>query len=86
MFSTVAALTSPVQGMVNRPVYGGVPQLAVRPRGRPWIRRAVDAVLTWHQRARERRELMQLSDRMLRDIGISRAEAYGEAEKPFWRA
>jgi uncharacterized protein YjiS (DUF1127 family) len=29
---------------------------------------------------------MELSDHMLRDIGISRAEAFGEAEKPFWRA
>jgi uncharacterized protein YjiS (DUF1127 family) len=86
LFSTVAALTSPVQGMVNRPYYGGVPQLTVRPRGRRWIRHAVETVLTWHERARERHQLMQLSDHMLRDIGISRAEAFGEAEKPFWRA
>jgi uncharacterized protein YjiS (DUF1127 family) len=35
--------------------------------------------------ARERRQLTQLSDHMLRDIGISRATAGGEAEKPFWR-
>ena len=86
LFSTVAGLTSPVQGMVNRPFYAGVPHLAVRPRGRRWIRRAVDVVLTWHERARERRQLMELSDHMLRDIGISRAQAYGEAYKPFWRA
>ncbi len=45
----------------------------------------VDAVLVWQERARERRRLMQLSDHMLRDIGISRATAAGEAEKPFWR-
>ena len=31
LFSTVAALTSPVQGMLDRPFYGDVPQLAVRP-------------------------------------------------------
>ena len=83
LFSTAAALTAPVQDMPSRPFNGGVP---VRPEGRPWIKRAVDTVLTWHERARERRQLMQLIDRMLSDIGISRAEASGEAEKPFWRA
>ena len=48
LFSTVAALTSPVQGMLSRPFYGGAPQPAVRPGGRRWIGRAVDAVLIWH--------------------------------------
>ena len=33
--------------------------------------------------ARERRVLMQLDDRMLKDIGIGRSEAYREASKPF---
>jgi uncharacterized protein YjiS (DUF1127 family) len=32
-----------------------------------------------------RRRLLTLDDRMLRDVGISRAEVHGEAEKPFWR-
>jgi uncharacterized protein YjiS (DUF1127 family) len=86
LFSTVVALTSPAQNMLSRPYDAGVPQLTVRPRGRRWIRHAVETVLTWHERARERHQLMQLSDHMLRDIGISRAEAFGEAEKPFWRA
>jgi uncharacterized protein YjiS (DUF1127 family) len=45
-----------------------------------------DSVLTWHQRARQRRALMAMSDHMLRDIGIGRAEALAEATKPFWRA
>ena len=86
LFSTLAALTSPAQAMLSRPFYGGVPQLTVRLHGRRRIKRAVDAVLTWDERARERRHLMELSDHMLRDIGISRAEAFGEAEKPFWPA
>jgi uncharacterized protein YjiS (DUF1127 family) len=86
LFSTAAAFTSPVQTMLNGPHYGALPQLTVRPHGRRWVKRAVDAVLTWHERARERRQLMELSDHMLRDIGISRAEAFGEAEKPFWHA
>jgi uncharacterized protein YjiS (DUF1127 family) len=37
-----------------------------------------------HERARARRALLQPSDHMLRDIGIARAEAPGEAGKPFW--
>jgi uncharacterized protein YjiS (DUF1127 family) len=86
LYSTATASTSPVQGVLSLPFYGSVPQLAVRPREQRWIRRAVDAVLTWQERARERRQLMQLNDHMLRDIGISRAEAFGEAEKFFWRA
>jgi uncharacterized protein YjiS (DUF1127 family) len=86
LFSTAAALTSPVQSMLSGPHYGGVPQLTVRPHRRGRIKGAVDAVLTWHERARERCQLMELSDHMLCDIGISRAQAYGEAEKPFWRA
>lgn len=36
-------------------------------------------------RARERRQLAGLSEYQLRDIGISRAEAGTEIEKPFWR-
>jgi uncharacterized protein YjiS (DUF1127 family) len=41
----------------------------------------VEALLAWHDRARERRALMELSDQMLRDIGISRAQAWGEAAR-----
>jgi uncharacterized protein YjiS (DUF1127 family) len=40
----------------------------------------------WQQRARERRHLMSLDGRMLRDIGVSRADAWREGTKPFWRA
>ncbi len=40
----------------------------------------------WHQRARQRRQLAELSDRQLADIGISRAEACAEAQRPFWQA
>jgi uncharacterized protein YjiS (DUF1127 family) len=41
-------------------------------------------VLTWHERARQRRALLQLSDDMLGDIGISRAQALAEAHKVWW--
>ncbi|MFZ2075589.1 MAG: DUF1127 domain-containing protein [Xanthobacteraceae bacterium] len=40
----------------------------------------------WRVRARSRNELMNLNDRLLRDIGVSPYEAVSEASKPFWMA
>lgn len=40
----------------------------------------------WIQRHRQRRSLLRLDDRLLEDIGVSRADAEAEAAKPFWRA
>jgi uncharacterized protein YjiS (DUF1127 family) len=34
--------------------------------------------------ARERRALMALSDHTLKDIGLSRADAYREGKRSFW--
>jgi uncharacterized protein YjiS (DUF1127 family) len=39
----------------------------------------------WRHRLRSRRELAGLSDLMLQDIGISRADAEYLVNKPFWR-
>ena len=39
----------------------------------------------WIERARQRQSLAGLDDRSLRDIGITRADAARECEKPFWR-
>ncbi|HEV7264477.1 MAG TPA: DUF1127 domain-containing protein [Falsiroseomonas sp.] len=47
---------------------------------------AVLLVITWSQRAAQRRRLACLSDAMLKDIGVSRADAFRESRKPFWRA
>ena len=38
----------------------------------------------WRQRARERRQLAQLDDRQLRDIGVSPIDIEREIIKPFW--
>jgi uncharacterized protein YjiS (DUF1127 family) len=46
---------------------------------------AVARLLHWHELARQRRALLRLDDRMLKDIGISRADAEHEACRPFWR-
>lgn len=42
------------------------------------------AFASWARRARTRRALAELSDYELRDIGLTRTEALGEASKPFW--
>jgi uncharacterized protein YjiS (DUF1127 family) len=50
-----------------------------------WLRRAADLLLIWHERARQRRQLTSLNDRMLRDLGLTRADVMAETSKPFWR-
>lgn len=42
-------------------------------------------LLVWHERMRQRRALLALDDRMLQDIGLSRADVHAESNKPFWR-
>lgn len=37
-----------------------------------------------NQVARERRELMRLGDAALKDFAVSRADAVGEASRPWW--
>ncbi len=39
----------------------------------------------WYEVYRQRRALLGLDDAMLKDIGISRADALREGNKPFWR-
>ncbi len=41
---------------------------------------------TWEQRRTQRRQLAELDDRLLHDIGRSRAEVEAETAKPFWIA
>ena len=44
------------------------------------------ALLTkWQRRAAMRQHIRTLDRRMLKDIGISRADIEAEAQKPFWR-
>lgn len=52
------------------------------PRVRARLRRALRR---WRDRHDQRTTLAQLTDRELRDFGMSRWDAAHEAAKPFWR-
>jgi uncharacterized protein YjiS (DUF1127 family) len=48
--------------------------------------RAMMAIVAWADRSRERRQLQELDDRLLKDIGISRGDVERECAKPFWQS
>ncbi len=62
-------------------VWNGLPRLGLRARlngfGR-WF-------AAGYRRYRQRRALLALSDALLKDIGISRADAWHEAGKSWWQ-
>jgi len=51
-----------------------------------WMLRLAEAIEHWRERSVGRARLGQLDERLLKDIGLSRADAWWEAGKPFWRA
>ncbi|HKY94988.1 MAG TPA: DUF1127 domain-containing protein [Kiloniellales bacterium] len=51
-----------------------------------FLQRSIDRILCWQQRLSQRHQLGQLSDSMLSDIGLSRADVDMEVSKPFWRS
>jgi uncharacterized protein YjiS (DUF1127 family) len=48
------------------------------------LRRAPRTVTRWHERAKQRAALAELSDHLLRDIGITPRQARDESDKWFW--
>jgi uncharacterized protein YjiS (DUF1127 family) len=61
-------------------------QSTISHRGSGILAQIAETLHVWRERVRSRREVTQLSDRDLRDVGISRSDIVKEAEKPFWRA
>jgi uncharacterized protein YjiS (DUF1127 family) len=59
-----------------------LPELS-RPRG--WLWALIIGLLKMEDRARQRRALARLDDRLLRDVGLSRADVEREYSRPFWR-
>ena len=50
-----------------------------------WLAQAFVRLRAALARSRERQALARMSDRELRDIGVTRYEALHEASKPCWR-
>ena len=44
-----------------------------------------ETLAAWQDRAAQRHHLSQLDERVLRDVGLRRANVRRELEKPFWR-
>jgi uncharacterized protein YjiS (DUF1127 family) len=49
-----------------------------------WLFLAFELLAQWQERARQRHHLQALDDRLLRDIGLSRADVEFESRKRFW--
>jgi uncharacterized protein YjiS (DUF1127 family) len=49
-----------------------------------WLARAWTTVTCWVERSRSRSELAAMDERMLRDIGLTRADVIMEDRKHFW--
>jgi uncharacterized protein YjiS (DUF1127 family) len=75
---TIASRATPLASVL------AITWLALRRCG-PTCERIAEIGLRWIDRASQRRQLAELSDHMLRDIGLTRADAWAEAAKPFWR-
>jgi uncharacterized protein YjiS (DUF1127 family) len=74
-YNTQAAVAAPEAGIDGREVGRTLQRFAAN---------VFATVLEWQERARQRYRLAELDDRMLKDIGLSRAEVNREVGKPFW--
>jgi uncharacterized protein YjiS (DUF1127 family) len=48
------------------------------------VRAAWRQLRRWHSLYRQRQQLAAMSDEMLKDIGLSRADIETEVSRPFW--
>lgn len=50
------------------------------------LEHALATLREWRRRSRDRAQLAHFDDRMLQDIGLTRADVEHLSNKPFWRA
>lgn len=46
---------------------------------------ALEALLTWQERAHQRHSLASLDDRLMKDMGLTPSQVEQELRKPVWR-
>jgi uncharacterized protein YjiS (DUF1127 family) len=76
--------TIPLETTLARGTGQGVGARAVR-HSREALQHVVAVLREWRRRSRDRAALAGFDDRMLRDIGVTRADVLVEINKPFWR-
>ncbi len=60
------------------------PPLRFRPGLAARLLHAIELALGWREAARQRRAVLTLDERLLKDIGITRADAEREASRRLW--
>lgn len=53
-------------------------------RVRRFIVNILQILVIWQERVEQRNALRELGEHVLKDIGVSHADAYKESRKPFW--
>jgi uncharacterized protein YjiS (DUF1127 family) len=66
-------------------IFATLPRASDRPSLVGRIQAILEAVETWLSRRRQRLDLAGLDDRLLADIGLTRADVARETAKPFWQ-
>jgi uncharacterized protein YjiS (DUF1127 family) len=59
------------------------PRRAVGPHA-PWLVAALDQILVWIERSKQRAQFASMEPYMLHDLGLSRADLDTECRKHFW--
>ncbi len=65
------------------PVYSG--RIGFVPGVNRFATALVEQLYAWQDRVQQRTHLATIEDHLLKDMGISRADADRESAKPFWR-
>lgn len=74
-YNVQAAVVAPETSLYGREFSRALQRLATQ---------VFSTLLEWEERARQRRQLSELDNRMLKDVGLTRADVSRELEKPFW--